>query len=446
MRRLLLASVALSACQGSPGSTDTSDVTFQADIRPIIETSCLDCHKAGGVGPTDFTYDAADWADGAPAWAAAAASAVQAGIMPPWMPSDDCHPIEDAGGLTAEQVALFASWADNAYAAGDEADYTAPAPVVNIMEERKPTFGEPDFVLASDVPYTPSTAAGPDDYRCIVTDAEFAVDTWVRGLELAPDQIPYVHHLIAYVYFPADVPAMQALDEADPGPGFTCFGNPSADTLLAWAPGQKGEFLPDGMARNIQAGSKIVFQIHYNTLGKDPTTIPADQTGMRMWLTPDNAPPENVLTTIPFSNGDIEIPAGDPNVSQKNEFKGEWLIGDLPLEFPVIGVMGHMHQLGTAIRLDAKEQGSEKACVLDIPKWDFNWQQTYFFPADQPVMLTGKTTFSMECVYDNSAANQQVVNGQQLEPRDVYWGDSTLDEMCLTYLLTSVPLSIYQQL
>lgn len=40
----------------------------------------------------------------------------------------------------------------------------------------------------------------------------------------------------------------------------------------------------------------------------------------------------------------------------------------------------------------------------------------------------------MRCEYDNTKQNQAVVNGVKLEPRDVQWGEGTLDEMCLTYV------------
>ena len=38
------------------------------------------------------------------------------------------------------------------------------------------------------------------------------------------------------------------------------------------------------------------------------------------------------------------------------------------------------------------------------------------------------------CTYDNSAANQPVVDGQPREPAQVGWGDGSYDEMCLDYL------------
>ena len=37
----------------------------------------------------------------------------------------------------------------------------------------------------------------------------------------------------------------------------------------------------------------------------------------------------------------------------------------------------------------------------------------------------------MTCVWDNSPENQPVVGGVKQTPRDVTWGEGTLDEMCL---------------
>jgi hypothetical protein len=37
----------------------------------------------------------------------------------------------------------------------------------------------------------------------------------------------------------------------------------------------------------------------------------------------------------------------------------------------------------------------------------------------------------MQCWWDNSAANQPLVDGMPKEPSDVGWGEGTFDEMCL---------------
>lgn len=431
--------VMLAACDGGSTAESTAP-TWHGDIRKVVATRCLDCHQAGGVGPIDMS-NPDDWADGAPAWAAMATAAVESGRMPPWLPADDCHPIESNGGLTDDEREAFAAWAAAEFPVGDADDFIPPEMPDRPMLSRKLAWGAPDKQLVSAEPYRPDPAQ-PDDYRCIVIDEAFDQAAWIRGMEVRPDAKEYVHHLIVYRFDASQVEReVTRPDAEDPGPGFACFNNPNAETVMGWAPGQNGEFLPEGVARYVPAGSRLVLQIHYNTLGKDPASIPEDQTAVDVWFQPAPEPVEQAVWTIPFPDMGIELPAGDPNVVEKEVFSVRNVFGDIPITVPVIGVMAHMHQLGTAISLDVKQGRDRKACVLDIPRWDFNWQQTYYFPEDDWIQVGSNTEFHMTCKYDNSAANQIVVNGEQLEPRDVRWGEGTTDEMCLTYLMTLVPAS-----
>ena len=60
---------------------------------------------------------------------------------------------------------------------------------------------------------------------------------------------------------PADVAAYQQLDDADPAPGYVCFGGPGgpnggadAQWLGAWAPGTLGNDFPAGTGIKVPAG------------------------------------------------------------------------------------------------------------------------------------------------------------------------------------------------
>jgi hypothetical protein len=93
-----------------------------------------------------------------------------------------------------------------------------------------------------------------------------------------------------------------------------------------------------------------------------------------------------------------------------------------------------MHMLGEKIRVEARPDTPESTCLVDIPRWDFNWQQNYrFLPGEEVVMQPGEK-LRLTCTYDNSPANQPVFNGEQLMPRDVIWGEGTTDEMCLAFI------------
>jgi hypothetical protein len=64
----------------------------------------------------------------------------------------------------------------------------------------------------------------------------------------------------------------------------------------------------------------------------------------------------------------------------------------------------------------------------------------YFFREGEAVVMEPEDAITLECVYDNSAANQPVVGGVPRTPQDVTWGEGTFDEMCLMYLGVVTPL------
>ena len=75
--------------------------------------------------------------------------------------------------------------------------------------------------------------------------------------------------------------------------------------------------------------------------------------------------------------------------------------------------------------------------LLDIRDWDFNWQGTYNFVDE--VLVQPRDRITISCTWDNSQANQEFVNGVQLETQYVEWGDGTQDEMCLMSVYMTQP-------
>lgn len=423
------------ACDGGAGG----EATWHGQVRAISEQHCVECHDAGGIGPFDFTDEAA-WADGAPTWAPAFAASVAAGQMPPWQASQDCHPLANERVLPDAAKQAVAAWAEAGFPEGNPADHQAP----RTSEATKDAFadlGEPDLVLRPPERYTPDPAS-PDDYRCFVVDDGVDTETFVQGLRFAPDAVAMVHHAILYRLDGQYADLVADLEEEDAAPGYTCFGSPGTwdtDTLAAWAPGQIPERYPEGVARPIAKDSLLILQVHYNLLNVDPQAVPDDATGIELWTLPDGDEPTFSLRSIPFPNQSIRIPAGEPNHVERDLISLS-RIGIPPgFTLEALGVMPHMHQLGTRIRLNRMEEDGTRTCLFEIPDWDFNWQQTYTFPEDQLLGATSADTLELVCEYDNSAANQPIVNGVRQEPRDVRWGDGTFDEMCLIYVNALIP-------
>ena len=97
----------------------------------------------------------------------------------------------------------------------------------------------------------------------------------------------------------------------------------------------------------------------------------------------------------------------------------------------------HIHYLGSGASARIARQGNDDTCLVEIPRWDFHWQSNYFF--EEPKVLEPGDELFIECRYDNTAGHQPRVDGRPQEPRDTFWGESSLDEMCIGIFLVAPP-------
>ena len=209
--------------------------TWHADIAPIFAHSCDGCHTDGGIGTPQWSSP-----EEVAEWATPIASAVGARTMPPWRASSDCNTYVGDFSLTDAEVDAVLAWANGGAPLGD------PATATDLTEPYSPpTLDRIDLELRLEEPYEPVPVSGSDDYRCFLMDWPYEETVWVTGYEMRPDNLQVVHHIIPYIISPDDVAQYRALDEADPGPGYTCYGGPGGeiDTLIntrwlgSWVPG-----------------------------------------------------------------------------------------------------------------------------------------------------------------------------------------------------------------
>ena len=400
-------------------------VTYHQNVRAIIETNCVGCHQDDGIAPFTLDYRASEWANGPAWWAQPAVEAVERGTMPPWMPADDCKPLHGVRGLTESEKETLHAWHEGGWPEGDISTYQ-PA-TTNAGASLEDTLGAADATLSLGEGYTPDPSQ-PDDYRCFVMDYAFDTKSFVTTTKVIPDQTALVHHVIAYLVPAEEADAVRAFQDEDATPGYACFGGPgaAATNLGGWVPGAVDRVAADDAAFVVPAGSVIVLQMHYNTVGMG-TDVPADRTSLQLWL--QDTPPTWAIKVLPFADLALEIEPDDPQSIHEREYV-------FPSDTRLIGVTPHMHTLGTKIGAELLRQDadpSDAECLVDIPSWDFNWQQSYMFADGEEVDVKRGDRWRLTCVYDNTAGNQPTVNGEKLEPRMVTWGEGTLDEMCLTY-------------
>ncbi len=329
--------------------------------------------------------------------------------------------------------------------------------------------GERRLTVAMPAPYEPSApnGVGTDDYRCFLLDPELQDDVFVTGTDVRPGSPSVVHHVILFQVPPDQVAQAQQLDDETKGQGWTCFGGTGLGTgaelddapwLGGWAPGGQESVLRGGYGVPLAAGSKVIMQVHYNLLaGSDP-----DVSATRLRVADASAPLNPVSTMLlpapvelPCRLGHTDSPLCDraAALADVQERFGEQVgkTADLlhllcpttqepgPVQSctraitqpaTVIGVAGHMHLLGRALKIEVNPGTQEERTLLDIPVWDFDNQGAHPI---KPVRLKAGDDVRVTCRHDQSLRDRlPAFEGQP--DRWVLWGEGTTDEMCLGIL------------
>ncbi len=209
-------------------AAQTSPVTFNRDIAPILWQHCASCHRPGQLGPFNLvTFD-----DARPR-AREIVRAVQSRSMPPWKPEAGHGDFAGARGLTDQQISLFERWLEQGSPRGDPRDLP-PAPTWASGWQ----LGQPDLVLTMPEAYQLS-GNGPDVFRTFVVPIPLATRRYVRALEFNPGNFKAVHHANIKI---DQTPQSRLWDEAEPGPGYEGGGSRDArfpdGHFLGWTPGQ----------------------------------------------------------------------------------------------------------------------------------------------------------------------------------------------------------------
>ncbi|MEE2830565.1 MAG: monooxygenase [Myxococcota bacterium] len=440
---ILVCSLSLVACETEPGEGFDGDApTYYADAKPILDARCVTCHALGDIAP--FVLD--DYQQAFEARGAIAAS-VEAGTMPPWPPADDCQSYEHDRSLTGAERDLLLAWVEAGAPEGDPSD--APPDSSGDSEEREMRV---DLTLQLDEPYVPQSS--PDDYRCMVVEWPEDETRFITGFEVVPDRREMVHHVIAFSANAAAADTYRALDAEEEGQGYTCYGGPGGNGaglgsgvrwVASWAPGPAGRVFTEGTGIEVEPGSVIILQMHYNTLTVEPM---ADQSRIELMLESEVERPATVMPftdigwvlgtdpmTIPPHEADVVHSTSRDIAATALDYRAASIGLSDGDDFVVHATGLHMHQLGTQIRTWLQRADGSVECLLDIPAWDFGWQGAYSL--SEPVTVRAGDRMFLECHWDNTVENQVIIDGDPLPPREVSWGDQTTDEMCLAiYYIT----------
>jgi hypothetical protein len=299
---------------------------------------------------------------------------------------------------------------------GNPADAPPPPPP-------PPTLDRVDANLDMNVDYLPDEALS-DDYRCFLVDPALAADKFLTAYEVLPGTPEIVHHIILFSFLDEQAQLnAEASDGADGRPGYTCFGDAGSNTspVIAWAPGINLQQIPRNLGVRLPANRKLAMQVHYNTQAVKPgQQVPTDRTVVNLKLEDEGNVSETLLLLGAFG---FTLAPGQESVTVSDTILQP---NDLPIPVRIQGVLPHMHTRGQTLNLDVVRGGTnENECLVNVPDWDFNWQQTYFY--EEPVFIFPQDTVNITCTYDTSE-----------ETNPISFGEGTGDEMCVMGVYVSL--------
>ena len=330
--------------------------------------------------------------------------------------------------------------------------------------------------------YSPvAPRGGKDEYRCFLLDPDLAEDTFVTGAEVLPGRVEIVHHAIIFRVGPDEVATAEQADLGDPGTGWTCFGGTafpgrgganavsaldSAPWLSAWAPGGGENVFGPGTGVLLEAGSRLIMQVHYNLRnGAAP-----DDSGLRLRLADGTADLEQLQTMLLVAPVELPCAKGETGTLCDREtavldlmqrfgagsgatVAGLQLLCDGNVAKPRAGptqrcdrrvnspmvvraAAGHMHLLGRSIKLELNPGRPGARTLLNRAVWDFDNQRAT--PLPKPVRVARGDVLRVTCTHD-AGLRQLVPELEDEQPRYVTWGEGTSDEMCLGIVIYTKP-------
>jgi thiol-disulfide isomerase/thioredoxin len=381
-----------------------TSLTYYRDISRLVQSHCIECHRKNGAAPFSLeTYK------DVVAHAGEIKRVVDKGIMPPWFaapPKEGPTPWANDHSLTKNEKEELLGWLNGDRAEGEKAD----APVPRTFDPGW-QIGKPDLVVRPAKPFKVK-AEGTMPYQNVLVETNLEEDKWVQALEVRPSAKQVVHHVLVFVIEKRDLKVASLVDQFTQNEGLTYYA--------IYAPGRSAVIYPDGFGKRLPKGAKVHFQIHYTPNG----TATEDTTELGVIYAKEK--PKIEVRVLSLVNPTFAIPPGADSHEVRATQK-------LPFNAKILGFMPHMHFRGKAFRYEVIEPGGKPEMLLDVPRYDFNWQLLYSYA--EPRGVPRGSTLKATAWFDNSAKNPANPD----PTKTVRWGLQTFDEMMLGYVEFYIP-------
>jgi peroxiredoxin len=384
---------------------DPKATSYVSDVAPILTKNCLGCHRVGGIAP--FAMDSWSVVSG---WSPMIKEVLLNKRMPPGQVDPTIGNFKNGRALKAPELATIVRWIDAGTPKDGEGD-----PLAKVVEHNDQwAFGEPDHII--ELPPQTVPAIGPLDFSTVVLATGLDQSKWIRASQFMPGDKRVLHHAELFISPPsAETPSAESTQpSASSLPPYYGGVNPDVATFSPFAPGDAPLAMPGNTGGLIAKDASVVAQLHYGVIGREVE----DKSRLGLWFYDDAAPPKERMATACICLAPAQwknIPPRTANVTAQATLtleKNGYLYSVLP----------RMHYRGSAIRLDAKLPSGEVEPLLNVAKYNYNWQVNYQFVV--PKFIPAGTKIIASARYDNSSRNSLNPDPSQ----EVRWGRQSFDE------------------
>ncbi len=360
--------------------------TFSKDVAPIFYSKCVSCHRPGEAAPMSLM----SYADSRP-WVKSIKKSVVSQEMPPWDADPNCGKWANDLSLSEAQIATIAKWADSGAPEGNPADAPKPPEFTDGWQ-----LGKPDYII--ELPEVDVPATGNDYFPNLNLSLEVPEARWVRAVEVRPGNRDVLHHI---VLFTAGISMGSA--------------SGTFDALAVWAVGTGPVVYPEGSGRTVRPKMNLTANMHYHPNG----TPQKDKTQVALYFGQGEMKKE--ISSALAGELNLRIPANDPNYVLKSTYY-------VNQDVEVVSIFPHMHMRGKQMTFVAKFPDGTERKLLDVPKYDFNWQ--WFYYPQEKIILPADTEVEITGIYDNSSGNPNNPDPNHSPT----FGEQSTDEMMFGFL------------
>lgn len=403
---------------------------YYRDIQPFLYSRCVVCHQEKGVAP----FSLADYED-AILWMETAIGLIEGKIMPPAQVESDFAIEELIPKPTANELRMLKIWVADGMPKGAKPSKLLELP---LTDPEAGKLGPPDMILRPEGLMN-IAPVGNDLYRFLVFKMNLDREVKIRAVKFVPGNKKVVHHSLILFGDSSDLSAISSDQEllnvgllpGDKGPGYGQgiklgkYIRPEKNSarhgfemIGGYAPGAGSYKAPKGYAITIPPKSDFVVQMHYHRTGK----VETDLSSIELYFAKGKINPTKEYRTSNINDENFFVMP--PNQQKHTSF--EWPVME---DCKIVSISPHGHYLTLSQNLTLVRPDGTLQTLVNVPRYDFNWQRLYTFV--EPIQVARGSKIRVSSFMDNTDSNPHNPNKP---PREVFMGENTFNEMVFPFI------------